>query len=182
MQSKFAYRISVFILAAAGGFAQSTIPPIVVHTTGMIGLAEGQTARFNVLNPGVLPPALGVNCTAVLTFFGPDGGVLKTATVTAGPGQAGYLDLFSQADLNLPVDERKQIRATYTLPAIVPPPTPTPVSTPTAAAPTRSACTLIGTLEILDTLTGKVQAVIGAAHQVPSGPVTAAGTTSTASH
>lgn len=173
MLSKFGYRISVFFLAAAGGFAQSTIPPVVIHTTGMIGLAEGQTARFNVLNPGVLPPALGLNCTATLTFWGADGSVLKSAVVTAGPGQAQFLDLFSLADLNIPVDQRKQIRATFTLPAIV------PVTTPSASASTpnvpQSACELIGTLEILDTLTGKVQAVIGAGHEVPAGPVTASG-------
>ncbi len=172
--SKLVYRISVFALAAAGAFAQSTIPPVVVHTTGMIGLAEGQTARFNVLNPGVLPPALGLNCTAVLTYWGADGGVLKTATVTAGPGQAQYLDLFSIADLNLPVDQRKQIRATFALPAIVPVTTPgSSASTPNAPV---SACTLIGTLEILDTFSGKVQAVIGASHEVPVGPVTASST------
>jgi hypothetical protein len=39
-----------------------------------------------------------------------------------------------------------------------------------------SACTLIGTLEIMDTLSGKVEAVIGAGHEVPEGPVTASST------
>jgi hypothetical protein len=169
--SKFGYRISVFALAAIGAFAQSTIPPVVIHTTGMIGLAEGQTARFNVLNPGVLPPALGMSCTATLTFIGGDGKVLKTASVTATPGEAQFLDLFGDADLALMIDQRKQIRATFTLPAIVPPPT----STAGPAVPP-SACTLIGTLEILDTLTGRTQAVIGGTHLVPSGPVTASET------
>jgi hypothetical protein len=170
--SKLVYRISVFALAAAGAFAQSTIPPVVVHTTGMIGLAEGQTARFNVLNPGVLPPALGLVCTATLTFIGADGKVLKTASVTTTPGQAQFLDLFGDADLGLMIDARKQIRATFTLPAIVPPPA---TSTASAAVP-QSACKLIGTLEILDTLTGRTQAVVGGTHLVPSGPVTASGT------
>ncbi len=118
--SKLVYRISVFALAAAGALAQSTIPPVVVHTTGMIGLAEGQTARFNVLNPGVLPPALGTVCAATLAFIGADGKVLKTASVTATPGQAQFLDLFGDADLGLMIDARKQIRATFTLPAVVP--------------------------------------------------------------
>jgi hypothetical protein len=168
---KLVYRISVFALAAAGAFsqralAQSTIAPVVVYTTGMIGLAEGQTARFNVLNPGVLPPALGLTCTAALTFFDGAGKVLKTSTVTATPGEAPYLDLFGDADLALMIDQRKQIRATFTLPAIVPPPASGPLS----------ACSLIGTLEILDTLSGRTQAVLGGMHEVPSGPVTASST------
>jgi hypothetical protein len=172
--SKFVSRISVFALAAMGAFAQSTIPPVVIHTTGMIGLAEGQTARFNVLNPGVLPPALGMSCTATLAFIGGDGKVLKTASVTATPGEAQFLDLFGDADLALMIDQRKQIRATFTLPVIVPPPA---TSAASPAVP-QSACTLVGTLEILDTLTGRTQAVIGGIHLVPSGPVTATGTPS----
>jgi len=164
----------VFALSAAGAFsqralAQSTIPPVVVYTTGMIGLAEGQTARFNVLNPGVLPPALGLTCTAALTFFDGAGKVLKTSTVTATPGEAQYLDLFGDADLALMIDQRKQIRATFTLPGLL---------TPGATSSTvpQATCTLIGTLEILDTLTGRTQAVLGGMHEVPSGPVTASST------
>lgn len=162
MLSKIVYRISVFTLAAAGALAQSTaIPVAVTHTTGMIGIAEGQTARFNVLNPGVLPPAAGVTCTATLAYFGANGSTLKVASVTVLPGQAQYLDLFGDADLGLMIDQRKQIRATVTLPALVPQPSTGPQAT----------CPLIGTLEILDTLTGRTQAVVGAIHAVSAGPV-----------
>jgi hypothetical protein len=164
MLSKIVYRIGVFALAAAGAFAQSTvIPAFVVHTTGMIGIAEGQTARFNVLNPGVLPPAAGATCTVTLTYYGADGGVLKTTStpVSVPPGQAQYLDLFADADLGLMIDQRKQIRATVTIPALVPQPSTGPLG----------ACTLIGTLEILDSLTGRTQAVLGGTHEVPVGPV-----------
>ncbi len=167
--------ISVFAVAAAGCFAQSTIPPVVIYTTGMIGVAEGQTARFNVLNPGALPPALGPNCTATLTFYGQNGGVLKTASVTAAPGQSQYLDLFADADLGLMINQRKQIRATFSLPAIVPPSTSssaTSTSSSGSATP-ESVCKLIGTLEILDTISGRTQATLGGMHAVPSGPVTA---------
>lgn len=168
--------ICVFTAAAAGCFAQSTIPPVVVYTTGMIGLAEGQTARFNVLNPGALPPALGPNCTAMLTFYGPNGAVLKSASVTAAPGQSQYLDLFADADLGLMIDQRKQVRATFSLPATAPPPaTSSSASAPSSATSTapQSVCKLVGTLEILDTLSGRTQATLGGIHQVPSGPVTA---------
>lgn len=156
-------RISAFALAAAGAFAQSTIPPVVTRTTGMIGIAEGQTARFNVLNPGVLPPALGMNCTATLTFFDATGKALKSKTVTVSPDNAGFLDLFSAIDLGLALDQRAQIRATVSVPAVVPQPSSGP----------QPSCKLIGTLEILDALTGRTQAVIGASHDVPAGPVTA---------
>lgn len=167
------FTMSVFILTSIGALAQSTIPPVVVHTTGMAGLAEGQTARFNVLNPGVLPPALGVICNATLTFFSAEGKVLKNAAVTVNPGQAQFIDLFGDADLGLTIDERKQIRATITQPGILPP-TPTPVASAAGAPPLPASCTLIGTLEILDTVTGRSQVVLGAGHAVPSGPVTAA--------
>ncbi len=175
MLSKTAYRISVFILAAAGGFAQSTIPTAVARTTGMIGIAEGQTARFNVLNPGVLPPAAGANCTATLAYWGADGTMLKSLIVTVAPGQAQYLDLFSIADLNLPIDARKQVRATFTVPAIVPVTTSGSSSTSQPNIPV-AACTLYATLEILDTVSGKTEAVLGGTHEVPVGPVTASGT------
>lgn len=162
MLSKIVCRISVLALAAAGASAQSTvIPAVVTRTTGMIGIAEGQTARFNVLNPGVLPPAAGVACTATLTYFGPDGSTLKTTSVTVPPGQAQYLDLFADADLGLMIDQRKQIRATVTIPALAPQPSTGPAA----------ACPLIGTLEILDSLTGRTQVVLGGTHDVPVGPV-----------
>ena len=164
---KFALRISVFALAAVGAFAQTNLPAVVIHTTGMIGIAEGETARFNALNPGLLPPATGANCPGVLTFYGPEGGVLKTTTVNVAPGQAQYLDLFASSDLSLIIGERKQIRATITVPAA-----PSPASTSASATPApngpQAACRLIGTLEILDSGTGRTQVVIGAAHDVPS--------------
>jgi hypothetical protein len=37
-----------------------------VKTTAMIGLAQGQTAQLNLLNPGVQAPATGVICTAAV--------------------------------------------------------------------------------------------------------------------
>ncbi len=50
---KLAQRICVFALAAAGLYAQTTVtPPLqVTRTTGMVGIAEGQTAQLNALNP-----------------------------------------------------------------------------------------------------------------------------------
>ncbi len=159
---KFACRIGVFTLAAVGAFAQSTsLPVVVIHTSGMIGVAEGQTARLNVLNPGVAAPAAGAVCSAVLSFLDSTGKVLKSTSVSVPPGTAAApFNLASDADLALALDAREQIRATITIPAVLPP------SATTTTPP--AACTLIGTLEIFDSLTRRTQAVLGGFHEVPS--------------
>jgi hypothetical protein len=52
-----AQRICVFALATFGLYAQTNVtPPVqVTRTTGIVGIAEGQTARLNALNPGIAP-------------------------------------------------------------------------------------------------------------------------------
>ncbi len=165
---KIAYRISVFALAAAGLFAQTVTPPPaqVTRTSGMVGIAEGQTARLNALNPDVASPAAtGVICTGLITFLGEDGKVLKSTTVSVTPGTSQHLDLDSVLDLALAVDNRKEIRATITVPPILPP---TATST-TAVAP---VCKLIGTLEIFNTLDGRTLVTLGTVHLIPSPVVT----------
>ena len=162
---RFAQRICVFTLAAAGAFAQIVTTPAVARTTGMIGLAEGQTARLNVLNPGIEPPAAGVICSAMLEFMDGTGKVLKSASVSVTPGQAALFDLFADADLSLAADSRTEIRAVITLPAVIPVAVSTGPTTPQPAA-----CTLIGTLEIFDSVTKRTQAVLGGWHDVPASP------------
>ena len=149
----------VLTVTAAGLAAQiiSPLPPIrafqQVQTFGMVGLAEGQTARLNVLNPGVpSPAATGAMCSALLTFFDDQGASLKSATVTVIPGKSDSYDLDSDKDLKLAVNQRRQIRATIQIPPVVPP--------PGSLAPQFIPCTLISTLEVFDTITGKTQVVI----------------------
>ncbi len=168
----FTSGISVFVLAAAGACAQSvTAPPVVIHTTGMIGVAEGQIARLNVLNPGVLPPAAGAACSAVLAFLDPSGNVVKSAMVSVAPGQAASpFDLSGDTDLSLALDTREEIRATITIPAIVPVSSTSSSTSTTPNAPVAS-CQLIATLEIFDSITRRTQAVLGGTHDVPAGPV-----------
>jgi hypothetical protein len=67
--SKFTKAIGVFTLSAIGLAAQAIPVTQTIQTFGMVGLAEGQTAELNVLNPGVPPPALGVVCSATLSFL-----------------------------------------------------------------------------------------------------------------
>jgi hypothetical protein len=160
-----ALRISVFAVAITGAIAQTTTPVATVETrtTGVVGIAAGQTARFNVLNAGINVSATPIACAAVLSYYDAAGAMLKSATVTVAPGTAGYLDLFSIADLSLAVDQRRQIRATFTVPLAV------PVATASTAAPSTTplgACKLIGTLEVFDAITGRSQVILGSTHLV----------------
>ena len=162
----FTQKMCVFTMAAVGLFAQSTpaVPAPETRTSGMIGVTDGQVARVNVLNPGVAAPAAGVVCTATLNFWDGKGTLHKTGPVIVLPGQSQYLDLFGDRDLALTGLDRREIRATITIPAVPPP------ATSTTAPP--AACTLIGTLEILDESTSKTQVVLGVGHVVPSPSVT----------
>jgi hypothetical protein len=168
---RFAQGISAFALAACGLGAQTVVtPPVqVTLTSGMVGIAEGQTARLNALNPGVAPPAAtGEICSGLLTFLGEDGKVLKSTTVNVTPGTNQYLSIDSDADLALAVDTRKDIRATITIPPVPPP-------TATSTTPVTPVCKLIGTLEIYNTLDGRTLVTLGTVHLVPS-PVATPGT------
>jgi hypothetical protein len=127
----------------------------------MVGITDGQVARLNVLNPGVAAPAVGVVCTATLSFWDGKGALLKTSPAIVLPGQSQYLDLFGDKDLALTALDRRQIRATITIPAIPPPPASTTTAQP-------AACTLIGTLEILNESTSKTEVVLGIGHVIPS--------------
>jgi len=58
---------------------------------GMVGIAQGQTARINLVNtesPGALPPP----CRAYLRFLDSDGNALATLAVEAAAGHATFLD------------------------------------------------------------------------------------------
>lgn len=164
---KFMQGICVSALAAAALSAQTspTPPPQVTRTSAVITLAEGQTAQINALNPGVVPPAMGVVCAALLTILDGQGKVLKSATVTVPPGAARTLDVDSDKDLFLLVDEHRDIRATLTIPPVLPP--------AGSATPATAPCTLIGNLEVFDTATGRPQVSLGVFHDVPNPAVTA---------
>jgi hypothetical protein len=164
---RYAQRICVFMVAAAGMYAQTTAPNMPVtdtRTSGAVGIAQGQTARFNVLRPNETATA---TCSAVLTYFDGVGTQLKTSTVIVAPGTVGYLDLFSDTDLALAVAQRKQIRVTVAVPVVTPSSSSSP---PTAKAV--PACRLIPTLEIFDAVTGKASVVLGGFHHIADDTVT----------
>ena len=158
---KLAHLTCVLTLSAVALSAQvSTVLPV-VRTTGMVGIGDAQTAQLNVLNPGVEAPALGVVCTAAVSFVDASGTVLKSGTLTIGPGKSMPFVLRSDVDLNLVSGQRREIRATISTPSIL------PQATPTAAA-TATGCNLIATLEILDTVTGRTLVVLGHVAKIPS--------------
>src|SRR5215469_8558498 len=93
---RFSY---LLLLGAASCFAQSKTPVInFAETTGMVGIADGETARFNVMNPGAVAPAVGVVCTAALAFVNTNGVTVKLLTVTVTPGRSASFDLTSDTD------------------------------------------------------------------------------------
>jgi hypothetical protein len=165
-----ANRIGVFtVVAAAGLYAQTTAPNMPVtdtRTSGAVGIAQGQTARFNVLRPDETATA---TCSAVLTYFNGAGKQLKTSTVTVAPGTLGYLELFSDTDLALATNQREQIRVTVAVPVAAPSPS-SSSTTPTAVP----VCRLVPTLEIFDEVTGKTSVVLGGFHHITSETATPA--------
>jgi hypothetical protein len=137
-----------------------------VKTTAMIGLAQGQTAQLNLLNPGVQAPATGVICTAAVSYFDAAGTLLKSSTISIAPGKSGSTDLSGDTDLNIAVGARREIRAQISIPA-VPPPASTG-ATPIVVA----ACKLIPTLEIFDSVSGRTLVTLGRVEAIPSVVVT----------
>jgi hypothetical protein len=166
---KFAQGICVFALAAAGLYAQTTPnePVQETRTSGIVGIVQGQTARLNALNPGVASPLMGVPCSGLLTFLDDGGKLLKSKTVTLAPGASSPIELDSVIDLALAVDQRREIRATITIPPVLP-----PSGSTTAVAP---VCKLIGTLEIFNTIDGHTLVTLGTVHMVPGPAATPGG-------
>ena len=159
--SKFINGIGVCVLAATSLAAQSIPVTQTTTTFGMVGLAEGQTAQLNVLNPGVAPPAVGVICSATVSFLNDQGTVIKSATLSVPPGKSMSFSLYSDIDLSLATDERREIRATVRTSPIFPP-------AATATPAVVGACPLFPTLEIFDNLTRKTQVVMGKTETIPT--------------
>jgi hypothetical protein len=142
---------ALMLLSAFTVSAQVAAGAQTVETTGMVGIADAQTAQLNLLNPGVLAPAIGIICKAAVSFVDATGTVIKSTTLTVIPGQSMSFSLRSDTDLNLIAGDRREIRATISSQVIAP---------PTASA-TPAACKMIPTLEMLDTVSGRTLVVLG---------------------
>jgi hypothetical protein len=149
--SKLFHYTCLFTLIAAGVSAQVAPAPI-VETSGMVGLAFGETARLNVLNPGASVPATAAACSAAVSFIDAGGNVLKSTTLTIAPGTSMSFDLRSDADLDLTVAERREIRATLTIP---------PVPSSTSSTPAAGGCIYVKTLEVFENASLRTLVVLG---------------------
>jgi hypothetical protein len=150
----YARLMCVLALGAMALSAQVT-PANTLQTTAMVGIAESQTARLNLLNPGVQAPAGSVLCTAMVEYLDGGGTVLKTVSVTVAPVKSAGVELHSDVDLSLAIGARREIRATIAIPTV---PSPGTAAGAVAATP---ACKLIPTLEIFDSSSGRTQVVLG---------------------
>jgi hypothetical protein len=167
LQRTCVYGLSILGLAGVAAAQTSSGSAVIpaFRTSGVIGLAAGQTARLNVLNPGTEGPAIaGPSCSAQLAFVNAAGIVLKSVLVNVPAGQSMPLNLDRDVDLASVTDLRVEVRAT-----IQPP---TSVATATATAAT---CRLIPTLEVFDDGTGRTQYIDTRFVQNP--PPTTASTT-----
>jgi len=152
---KYASLMCALTLSAVVLCAQ-TGPIPTVETTAMVGIADAQTAQLNLLNPGVQSNATAAICTAAVSFIDANDAVIKTVQLSVPPGKSMSAMLRSDVDLSLVSGARREIRATITLPGLVP---------TAASAP---ACKLIPTLEIFDTITGKTLVTLGHVTRVPA--------------
>jgi hypothetical protein len=159
-------RLTCALAFTALALSAQVIPVGTLQTTGMIGIAESQTAQLNLLNPGLQAPAIGITCTAAVAFVDGTGTVLKTTTLNVAPGTSQPFDIRSDTDLNIVVaGDRREIRATILIPAVLPP------ATGSTATPV-PACKLIPTLEIFDTVSGRTLVTLGHVEDIPPAPVT----------
>lgn len=74
------------LVRSAGAFNPQPDPPF-----GMVGIAQGQTARLNLVNTGS-PAAFAPPCRARLRFLDADGNVLANVRAEAVADHATFLD------------------------------------------------------------------------------------------
>jgi len=113
----------------------------------MVGLAFGETARLNVLNPTTVAA-----CSATLSFLDGSGTVLKSEAIVVPAEKNVWFDLHSDTDLDLGMTDRREIRATLLIPG------PVPAGTTTPIVPT---CEYVKTLEVFDNASLRTLVVLG---------------------
>lgn len=141
------FHYTCLLALVAGGLYAQSVPPPILETSGMVGIAFGETARLNVLNPTTV-----ASCSATLSFLDASGTLLKSEAVTVPAGKSVWFDLHSDTDLDLGMTDRREIRATLLIPG------PVPTSTTTSTVPT---CEYVKTLEVFDDASLRTLVVLG---------------------
>lgn len=146
------------LLFAAAATAQTTaiaLPQL--YASGPIGLNGLETARWNVLNAPMPAPIVGPACSVTLSFHDGQGNQIKKETVTLKAGESRSLSL-----LSTDFPSTGTPTGLYALATV-------PVTAPVDGQPTGSACTLVTTIEIVETSTGATRAVSKGEQVRPSG-------------
>jgi hypothetical protein len=141
--------------------AQGTTPiafPSTEFSTGMVGLAPGQTARLNLVNVGVAS-ASPLPCVLLLAFLDSNSKLLKQTLVSLKPGQAAFLDLPSDDAGGTVAENGPKIESAQRVP--IRGIGYNPLLAPGSAIPQPLSCNLVPTLELFDTDTGRTVAILG---------------------
>lgn len=134
------------VMISAVARAQSTAVPPQNEILGPLGFTTRQTARLNVMGPGVPAPfALAARCPATLSFVDANGRMLKSESVLVDPNQSLSFDL--NADTDLAPSSRSDDNTGRPADSV-----------------TQRYCRVIPTLEIFDTTTGKTTVAVAAFH------------------
>jgi len=145
LMKKYSYLICALFLNGTIALAQSTPVQNRQLSSGVVGIAPGQTARWNVLYPTAPAPILQPICSVDLSVADDQGNILKTASVSQfTAGRTVSVDLNSDTDLA--GKPRTQIHA-Y------------------AVAP--DGCNLTATLELIDNTSQKTVLVVGSKQTYP---------------
>jgi len=128
--------------------AQETTPVTAISpefSSGMVGIASGQTLRLNVVNIGG-PTVSPLPCVLLLAFLDSDGKIVEQKFVSLVSGKAAFLDLEMR---NVHGPNRAEVRGIGYNPLLAGGSIPQPVS-----------CTLVPTLELFDSETGRTTAIV----------------------
>jgi hypothetical protein len=131
------------LLSATVSLAQTPVPiPPQVYSSGALGIAPGQTAKWSVVNVRLPEPPVTPTCSAKLSFFNEQGQELKTETVSLAPGETRSLNL--NADTDIPSAGNRTTIHTVSV-----------VTATELAGQLLDLCSPVHSLEIIDNATGK---------------------------
>jgi hypothetical protein len=141
---RFIYTSLFFAGLAAAQTTQIALPQ--VYASGAIGLNGQETARWNVLNPAFPAPIVGPTCSVTLSFHDGRGSRVRAETFTLKAGETRSLSVLST---DIPSDGNPT--GIYGLATV-------PLTGPTDQ-PTGPTCSLVTTMEVVDTATGETKAI-----------------------
>ncbi len=156
MKHGAAFLFTALFYCAGAQAAPPQYPSLVVSTFGMIGIADSETARLNLVNiddPNIISIIPNL-CQAHLRFLDEKGNVLAKSDVSLTNAQAGYLDFAHAKIPEVEASHRRQIRpevATLESPVIA------------------SVANCIATIEIFNSHTGQTTVIYPAAPRLDLG-------------